>query len=114
MDFPVVIPKLTADAVCERLKKQNDRIIADLKFEGKDPADWVPAWYVHLPSGEKAHFRLIGVEGPLIRFTTFDGRFIILSPQSVVVTIEPQPEDSEGFPAEWVEWEEPNEEDSGD
>jgi hypothetical protein len=95
--------RLTAEAVYDCLKRVYRGIEFDLRAQGKRPEDWVPAWYVHLPSGEKPRIRLINTEGPLVRFTTFDDRFILLAPDAVAVTIEPQPGDSEGFPIEFLD-----------
>jgi hypothetical protein len=103
--------------VYDSLKSLYRGIEFDLRAQGKRPEDWVPAWYVHLPSGEKPRIRLINTEGCLVRFITFDGRFILLAPDAVAVTIEPQPEDSEGFPVEFLdadEKDEPPESDDGD
>jgi hypothetical protein len=52
--------------------------------------------------GDPGHAHLRN-EGPLVRFTTFDDRFILLAPDAFAVTIEPQPEDSEGFLVEFLD-----------
>ena len=101
--IPMPARPLTAEGVFKCLERFHRGIEFDLRAKGKRPEDWVPAWYVHLPSGEKVRIRLIGTEPPLVRFTTFDHRSIILAPDAVAVTIEPQPEDSEGFPIEFLD-----------
>ena len=73
-----------------------------VQAEGKNE-DWLPAWYVHLPSGEKVGIKHISRRGSLIRFTTRDERsYVVLAPTAVAVTIKPFPEDSEGFPIEFL------------
>jgi hypothetical protein len=92
----------TGAAVFNRLKEVPRRIEFDLRAEGKTE-DWMPAWYVHLPSGEKVRIRWISQEGPLIRFTTPERSYVIVAPTAVAITIERLPEDSEGFPVEFLE-----------
>jgi hypothetical protein len=93
---------LSRRAVFDELEKAYRRIVIGLRLEGKKE-DWVPAWYAHLPSGERARIKLIGRKGPLVEFTTREGSLILLAPDAVVVTIESQPEDSEGFPLEFLD-----------
>jgi hypothetical protein len=101
-DISIPPSHLTAAAVFDRLR----RIHADVAFEVEDEGktrDWMPAWYAHLPSGEKVRIRWIGRKGPLVHFTTPEGSRIILAPDAVVVTIEPLPADTEGFPVEFLD-----------
>jgi hypothetical protein len=101
-DIQPVARPITSRAVFDRLKTVYERIVFDLRAEGKTD-DWAPAWYAHLPSGEKVRIKLIQRDGSLICFTTYERSLILLAPDAVVVTIEPQPEDSEGFPIEFLE-----------
>lgn len=71
--------------------------------------DWVPAWIVHLPSGEKVRIKRIAKEGPLIRFVTREGVSVILAPEAVAITIAPPIEDTEGFPIEFLDSADENE-----
>jgi hypothetical protein len=114
MRMPPNIPTpLTGAAVFNRLKDLHRRIVLDLQAEGKTE-DWVPAWYVHLPSGEKVRIKLIEKEGPLIRFTRPEGSYVIVAPTAVAITIEPLPEDAEGFPVEFLEADESVEDDGSE
>ena len=67
----------------------HERIKRDL---GPDDRD-APLWRLHLPSGEEFRIRLIGVEGPLVRFAGFWSSgstvdFALVAPEAVVVTLE--------------------------
>jgi hypothetical protein len=103
MPMPKMPTPLTAEAVVKSLDSLYRRIVFDLRAKGKT-ADWMPAWYVHLPSGEKVRIKLITKDGSLIRFTAPDEEtYIVVAPTAVVITIEPTSEDSEGFPVEFLE-----------
>lgn len=105
-DIPAVPRPLTAQAVFERLERIHAELVISLRAEDKTE-DWMPAWYAHLPSGEKVRIKWIGRAGSLVRFTSPEGRSIILAPDAVVVTIDPLPGDSEGFPMEFLGEDEP-------
>jgi hypothetical protein len=92
----------TAETVYESLKSAHRKIVLRLQAEGKTK-DWTPAWYVHLPSGERVRIRWFGVEGVLLRFTTPDDLPILLAPEALALTIEPLSEDVEGFPVEFLD-----------
>lgn len=93
---------LTADDVYDRLKDLHQRIVFDLQADNKTE-DWMPEWYAHLPSGEKVRIRTFTTDGPLVRLTSFDKKFILLAPDAVVVTVEPQPPDPKGVPVEFLD-----------
>lgn len=92
---------LTAEMVYESLKELHRKLVARLRAEGKT-ADWMPAWYLHLPSGEKVRIKYLGGEGALIRFGLPDEETqVIVAPSAVAITIESQ--DSESFPVELLD-----------
>lgn len=93
---------LTAEAVYKGLKLVHRRIVLDLEAEGKT-TDWTPAWYAHLPSGEKVRVRWFGIEGALVLLRTPEDLPVVLAPEAVAITIEPLPEDQEGFPVEFYD-----------
>lgn len=82
-------PATAAERTVDALAELHKRIAADL---GPD-ATKAPVWRLHLPSGSIFTIRLIGVEGPLVRFTGFWASastvdFVVLPPEAVVVTVE--------------------------
>ncbi len=105
MDFPQIPPMprpLTSGAVLKSLETMHRKLVAQARTEGKTE-DWMPAWYVHLASGEKVRIRWFGREAALMRFTTPDGTFLLLAPEAVAITIEALGEDDEGFPIEFLD-----------
>jgi hypothetical protein len=60
---------------------------------GKPRSRMRPFWRLHLPSGGVFTIKLIGVEGPLVRFVGFWATasiadYVLAAPESVVITIE--------------------------
>jgi hypothetical protein len=60
---------------------------------GKPRSRMRPFWRLHLPSGGVFTIKLIGVEGPLVRFVGFWATastvdYVLAAPQSVIITIE--------------------------
>lgn len=101
--IPMPPRPLTAAAVVNALRRLHRRIVLDLQATGKNE-DWMPAWYVHLPSGEKVRIKFIAEDGRLVRFTAPDEEtLIVIAPDAVAITVEPPSEDSEGFPLEFLE-----------
>jgi hypothetical protein len=96
---------LTARAVYNSLESVHRQIVLKLQAEGKT-TDWTPAWYAHLPSGEKIRIRWFGIEGSLVLLRTPEALPVVLAPDAVAITIEPLPEDAEGVPIEFLELDE--------
>ena len=93
---------LKADAVYHCLRHLHRRIefACERKARGQRTG-FLPA--VHLYLRREAPYQVDECRSSLVRFTTFDDRFIILAPDAVAITIEPQPENREGFPVEFLD-----------
>ena len=79
----------SAESLVSACGNLNDRITRDL---GGDPVK-MPFWRLHLPSGGVFTIKLIGVEGPFVRFVGFWATasivdYVLAAPESVVITIE--------------------------
>jgi hypothetical protein len=79
----------SAESLVRACGNLHDRITRDL---GSDPMK-MPFWRLHLPSGGVFTIKLIGVEGPLVRFVGFWATastvdYVLAAPQSVIITIE--------------------------
>jgi hypothetical protein len=79
----------SAESLVSACGNLNDRITRDL---GGDPMK-MPFWRLHLPSGGVFTIKLIGVEGPFVRFVGFWATasivdYVLAAPESVVITIE--------------------------
>lgn len=79
----------------ESLKRLHMRLMAQAQVDGKGPES-LPAWWVHLPTGQKIRIKWIGVYGPFVRFVAPDDETaILLAPEAVTITIEPIPDESD-------------------
>lgn len=82
-------PQTRAESLVRACGDLNDRIKRDL---GADEMK-LPFWRLHLPSGGVFTIKLIGVEGPLVRFVGFWASasttdYVLVAPESVVISIE--------------------------
>jgi hypothetical protein len=82
-------PPSPAESLVRACGNLNERIRRDLSG---DPMK-MPFWRLHLPSGSVFTIRLIGVEGPLVRFVGFWASvsivdYVLAAPESIVITIE--------------------------
>jgi hypothetical protein len=94
---PIQIPPRLSPAEKQHksLKELHMRLIAETQMAGKGP-EAMPAWWAHLASGEKFRIKWIGTFGPFVRFVApDDATAILLAPESVAITIEPIPEESD-------------------
>jgi hypothetical protein len=65
------------------------RLVAKTKAAGKEEEP-SPAWYVHLPSGERFRIKSINTYGPFVSFVAPDDETqALLGPEAVSITIEP-------------------------
>ncbi len=93
-----------AEHTVRAMGELNQRILRDL---GHDEMK-APFWRLHLPSGGVFTIKLIGVEGPLVRFVGFWASrsmvdYVLVAPEAVVVTIETSDELAESLEFELPE-----------
>lgn len=83
-----------ADRLQEKLREVHFSLVSDARDKGLTEED-LPAWHIHLPSGQRFQIRLIGTCGPLMRFIGLDGDAVALvAPESVAITLTPIPAES--------------------
>lgn len=93
--FRLPVQLSQAERQHKSLKELHERLVWEAKADGKGP-ETLPAWYAHLPSGDRFRIKWIGTYGPFVRFVAPDDHTaVLLAPEAVSITIEPIPEGSD-------------------
>ena len=91
----IIRPPSTAERMHKTLRELHARLEHGARAEGKGPES-LPAWHLHLPSGEVLRVKWIGTLGPFVRFVGMDdATAMLIAPEAVSITIDPIPPDSD-------------------